>query len=279
MPQRFVAECRIGNARATLLQAFRSWGARPLARKHKMQGNERTSRPAGRRIHASLAFTLIELLVVIAIIALLASLLLPVLARARSKSWRISCLSNLHQMGIAFSLYLPENRERFPDRRDLKLSLGYKPWTTWPTSDPRAGWAAVVLKEALPSKAVWVCPELRRSPVRELPQCFQACDPADTNAVVTYWMFRFDRPDDPVPLDDFWGKTTDQCVTDLRLANNPQAGQPPSPGEVEFAVDPYFPATATSLPSEVRGQALHSQGRNCLWLDLHASFIRDARLR
>lgn len=60
------------------------------------------------------AFTLIELLVVIAIIAILASLLLPVLARAKEKSRQIACLNNLHQMVIAASTYLADNRSTYP---------------------------------------------------------------------------------------------------------------------------------------------------------------------
>jgi hypothetical protein len=46
-------------------------------------------------------------------------------------------------------MYLNDHEDHFADRRDLKSSLpgGYHPWTSWPASDPRGGWAAIVLKE------------------------------------------------------------------------------------------------------------------------------------
>jgi prepilin-type N-terminal cleavage/methylation domain-containing protein len=60
------------------------------------------------------AFTLIELLVVIAIIATLAALLLPALARAKTKASGIKCLSNLKQVGLGFHLWAQDHESRFP---------------------------------------------------------------------------------------------------------------------------------------------------------------------
>ncbi|MEZ0263650.1 MAG: type II secretion system protein [Phycisphaerae bacterium] len=71
------------------------------------------SRYPGPRL-AARAFTLVELLVVIGIIALLISILLPALSKAREQANRTACMSNLRQIGTALNLYAGENKMNLP---------------------------------------------------------------------------------------------------------------------------------------------------------------------
>jgi prepilin-type N-terminal cleavage/methylation domain-containing protein/prepilin-type processing-associated H-X9-DG protein len=73
-------------------------------------------------------FTLIELLVVIAIIAILASLLLPALARAKGSAKAIQCLNQMRQISIATRCYADENDDVFPRSQHSAVANKQLPW-------------------------------------------------------------------------------------------------------------------------------------------------------
>lgn len=90
----------------------------------KMNYSRPDSRNEMRSNPARNGFTLIELLVVIAIIAILATILFPVFARARENARRASCQSNLKQISLALMQYSQDNDERFFARNTNWTTMG-----------------------------------------------------------------------------------------------------------------------------------------------------------
>ncbi len=232
-----------------------------------------------KRLARRFAFTLIELLVVIAIIAILAAILFPVFAQARERARAASCTSNLRQIGLAFGMYVQDYDEHLPDRRDLKNTLpgGYKPWNSWPTSDPRAGWALFVFQPYTKNNDIFRCPSIAGTTIGNAVQVHQSINIGSNAPSAMYWTWRFDRPDDPVPLDDCWGKIEPQAVADLQASGNPQVGIVNGASDVEIVVDPYFPKTIGTVSADLKGKSVHFGGRNRLFLDFHVKYLRDIR--
>src|SRR5687767_6003848 len=85
-----------------------------------------------RHISSARAFTLVELLVVIAIIAILISILLPVVIRARRQGQQVACSSNLRQMGLAMEMYTGQHA--FFPTASLRMTSGSAPRAVqcWP---------------------------------------------------------------------------------------------------------------------------------------------------
>lgn len=120
--------------------------------------------------HPRDGFTLIEVLIVIAIIGLLASLLLPVLGRAKLKAQGVGCANNIKQLSLAWFLYADENQDRLVSNHGIQETLRSRQnWVNnvmdWRNSESNTNLATLTTGKLAPllaeSTAVFKCPSDR----------------------------------------------------------------------------------------------------------------------
>jgi prepilin-type N-terminal cleavage/methylation domain-containing protein/prepilin-type processing-associated H-X9-DG protein len=234
-------------------------------------------RPTLPRVRAHRAFTLIELLVTIGIIAVLASLLLPGLSRARNLALRTSCLSNLRQIGVATALYLDDYNNRMPDIPDDRLQFT-------PPVDAKGkrynsmGSFMPLLHPYAHDVRIWFSPPTRalntnswvhhfygpwRNATAEHPEIGWANYISDKLAETNRTQARFLR-----------GRSPESCAI-LRES---------SVSAEEWLMSPFFEkawwpdyhplwSLNDSIPP-AKGWSAHNGGRNQLYLDFHATWIK-----
>jgi type II secretory pathway pseudopilin PulG len=220
---------------------------------------------------------LIELLVVVAILAVLAAMLLPALSKAKQAAQRSACLSNLHQIGLATTMYMSDHGGKMPHVPDSELQLTPPVDTSGKRYNSMGSFMPLLPSEAL-NVRMWLSPPVPVAQTNHWQSHFLSpWREAGTNAPQRGWA---------------------NYISDKLAEGNPDAarylrGRTPesvaiarksSISEEEWLMSPFFEkpwwagfkdqwAVGDSMPPP-GGWSAHNGGRNQLYLDMHASWVR-----
>jgi len=213
-------------------------------------------------------FTLIELLVVVAIIAILASMLLPALGKAKAKGKAIQCINNLKQVGIAMILYSDEYDGYIPRGNGYPWFLCYMPYMPEGGKDKDFRQVRIYRCASYPNKD-----SKRQQIITYVINAWKFTGPTDkvgSEQVGPSKLTGFQVPSDTIHLTDNENGAWRPIVTGYQDAIT-DLNDVWSPSHLPYSEG----ATVRRLNPERRVAAnRHNEGANSAFLDGHARFLK-----